>query len=263
MLHAILKYPGAKWRIADWIISYMPEHRSYLEPFAGSLAVFFNKPRSPIETVNDIDGDVVNLFRCIRNDPDRVAGLIAATPYSREEYDMVFNTYLCEEPFEKARCFLIRCWMAGGVRTAMKTGWRNDVQGREAAYALRSWYNLPHWIEDCAERLKQAQIECMPAVELVKRFNDPKVLIYADPPYLTSTRMPKQYIHEMTDGEHEELLRVLLKHKGPVILSGYDNDMYNDYLRGWTKVSLHTTAERGKSRTEILWMNFETQLRLF
>jgi hypothetical protein len=89
-MKAVLKYPGAKWRIADWIISYMPEHRSYLEPYAGSLAVFFNKQQSPIETINDIDGDVVNLFRCIHNDSKRLASLVAATPYSRAEYEESF-----------------------------------------------------------------------------------------------------------------------------------------------------------------------------
>jgi DNA adenine methylase len=88
-MRAVLKYPGAKWRIADWIISYIPEHRSYLEPYFGSGAVYFNKPQSPIETISDIDGDVVNLFRCIREDSARVASLFAATPYShmREKLD--------------------------------------------------------------------------------------------------------------------------------------------------------------------------------
>lgn len=263
-LKSVLKYPGSKWRIADWIISYMPPHHSYLEPYFGSGAVFFNKVPSPIETINDIDGNVTNLFRCIREDAARLATLVAATPYSRYEYN---NTYE-DKPsdcYEQARRFLVRCWMAAGVRTGMKTGWRNDVQGRKAAYALRNWYRLPKWIEDCAERLRQAQIEYMPAVDLIKRFNNPNVLIYADPPYLTSTRMPKQYRYEMTDADHEQLLQALSAHKGPVILSGYDNSLYNYALKGWNKCSIHTTAERGSKRIETLWMNFEisAQMNLF
>ena len=263
-MKSVLRYPGSKWRIADWIISYMPPHRSYLEPYFGSGAVFFNKPLSPIETINDIDGDVVNLFQCIRKDSARLAALVAATPYSRQEYNSVFE----DKPsncYEQARRFLVRCWMAAGVRTGMKTGWRNDVQGRETAYALHNWYRLPKWIEDCAERLRQAQIECMPAIDLIKRFNDSKVLIYADPPYLISTRMPKQYRYEMTDSDHVELLKALYKHKGPVILSGYDNKLYNGYLEGWNKASISTTAELGKKRVETLWMNFEIskQINLF
>jgi Site-specific DNA methylase len=114
----------------------------------------------------------------------------------------------------------------------------------------------------CAERLHQTQIECMPAVDLIRRFNDPNVLNYADPPYPTSTKMPRQYAYEMSDIDHEQQLRVLLMHKGPVMISGYKNEMDKDYLAGWTKVTLKTTAERGLARMEALWMNFETQLRL-
>lgn len=264
-MKAILKYPGSKWRIAEWIISYMPEHRSYLEPYFGSGAVFFNKPESPIETINDLDGDVVNLFSCIREDSKRLATLVAATPYARQEYNSVFDNSPSNDKYEKARRFLVRCWMAAGVRTGVKTGWKNDVQGREAAYALRNWFRLPEWILNCMDRLKHVQIECMPAVKLIKRFNDPKVLVYADPPYLSSTRMSKQYRYEMSDAEHIELLETLLEHKGKVILSGYDNDIYNDYLKGWTKAKIKANAQGGGKRTEILWMNFDIrkQMSLF
>jgi DNA adenine methylase len=239
----------------------MPPCHSYLEPYFGSGAVFFNKEPSPIETINDIDGDVVNLFKCIRQDSNRLSALVTATPYSRREYNDTYGGSKSSDCYEQARRFLVRCWMAAGVRTGMKTGWRNDVQGREAAYALRNWYRLPIWIEECAERLRHAQIECMPATDLIKRFNDPKVLIYADPPYMVSTRMPKQYAYEMTDNDHVELLNVLCEHKGPVILSGYDNELYNDTLNGWNKVSINTTAERGSKRIEKLWMNFEIAIQ--
>ena len=76
-LRAVIKYPGAKWRIADWIIGMMPEHKSYLEPFFGSGAIFFRKPPSRIETINDLDGDAVNLFTCIRDRPDELDRAVA------------------------------------------------------------------------------------------------------------------------------------------------------------------------------------------
>lgn len=82
-MKAVVKYPGSKWRIAEWIISFFPEHHSYVEPFFGSGAVLFNKERSNIETVNDLDGNVVNLFECIREDPEKLARSIYLTPYSR------------------------------------------------------------------------------------------------------------------------------------------------------------------------------------
>ncbi len=147
-MNAILKYPGSKWRLADWIIGFFPPHHTYVEPFFGSGAVLFNKPRSDIETVNDLDSDIANLF-----------------------------------------------------------GWKNDIQGRERAYAARDWVHFPERIMQAAERLRGVQIECMPAVRLMGRYNYPDVLIYLDPPYMPGTRHGKQYRHEMYDREsHMELL---------------------------------------------------------
>lgn len=253
-LRTVIKYPGAKWRIADWIISHMPEHKSYLEPFFGSGAVFFRKPPSRIETINDIDDNVVNLFRCVREDPERLARLVAATPYSRQEYYAAF-TERPDNSFERARLLLVQCWMGHGFRTYCRSGWKNDVYGREYAYAVRYWNALPEWVIQTVFRLKDAQIECRPALDVIQRFNRPDVLIYADPPYLLSTRkMKKQYTYEMSDADHLDLLQVLKQHKGPVLLSGYDNDLYNSCLVGWEKCQKSTTAEKGIHRVETLWI---------
>lgn len=250
----VLKYPGAKWRIADWIIEHMPEHKSYVEPFFGSGAVFFRKYPSRIETINDLDGNVVNLFQCIRKDPEKLAWLVGSTPYAREEYYSAFEKSQ-EEPFEQARLFLLKHWQGHGSRTYCRSGWKNDVAGREYAYAVKYWNQLPEWIMQSVGRLKDAQIECKPAVEVIERFNRPNVLVYADPPYLLSTRkMKKQYAHEMIEEDHVELLETLLRHEGPVILSGYDNELYNKILVGWRKDQVETTAEKGLRRTETIWI---------
>ncbi len=251
---AVIKYPGAKWRIADWIIGLMPPHKSYVEPYFGSGAVFFRKPLSRIETINDIDEGVVNLFRCVREDPDRLAQLITATPYARQEYYGAFNNHSVD-PYERARLMLLQHWQGHGFRTYCRSGWKNDIAGREYAYAVRNWNRLPEWVMQACFRLKEAQIESRPALEVIERINCPEVLIYADPPYLLSTRkMKKQYAHEMTDADHAELLEALLNHKGPVLLSGYDNDLYNGMLVNWHKEQIDTTAEKGKRRTETLWI---------
>ena len=242
-MKAIMKYPGSKWSIAKWIISFFPDHHSYLEPFFGSGAVLFNKPRSNIETVNDLDGNVVNLFEWIRKDPERLAREIYYTPYARQVYDKAFATIPADN-FEKAVNFYIRLNMGHGFRTnGEKVGWKNDVQGRERAYASQDWCKLPEKIMLAAERLRGVQIECRPAVEIIERFNHPKVLIYADPPYMLETRHGKQYQCELDDKGQSDLLDVLLVHKGPVIISGYDNDLYNDRLQGWHKISIHTPAQ--------------------
>ncbi len=250
----VLKYPGAKWSLADWIIEHMPRHHSYLEPYFGSGAVLFRKPVSNIETVNDLDGDIVNLFSIIRDCPEKLSKLVAATPYSRAEYH---EAYLhTEDPFETARRFLVRCCQGHGFRTnGYKVGWKNDVQGRERAYALKNWYQLPLVIEKVSERLRMVQIENMPALDLIKRFKYPNVLIYADPPYVLSTRSGKQYKHEMTYTDHIELLEILDQHPGPVLLSGYACDLYDDRLKHWERRTAKALAEGGREREEVLWIN--------
>lgn len=257
-MKAVMKYPGSKWGLAKWIISHFPEHHSYLEPFLGSGAVLFNKPRSHIETVNDLDGNVVNLFEWIREDPERLAHEIYYTPYSRKVYEDAFTTEP-EDSLQKAVNFYIRLQMGHGFRTkGEKVGWKNDVQGRERAYAAKDWCELPDRIVEVAERLRGVQIECKPAVELIKRFNYPNVLIYADPPYMLGTRHGKQYRCEMDDQDHKELLDVLIAHKGPVLLSGYDSPLYIDRLRGWHREEAVSYSQTASKRKEVLWMNFET-----
>ena len=257
-MKAIIKYPGSKWSMAGWIIEHFPDHHSYLEPFFGSGAVLFNKQRSNIETVNDLDGNVVNLFECIRRDPERLAHDIYYTPYARQVYDSVFGAELPDDPYERATAFYIRLNMGHGFRTnGEKVGWKNDVQGRERAYAAREWCVLPERILQAAERLRGVQIECMDAVKLIQRFNNPKVLIYCDPPYVLSTRHGKQYRCEMDNDQHEKLLDVLMEHTGPVILSGYESGLYNDRLAGWHKEGRTAYSQIASKKQEIIWMNFE------
>lgn len=261
-MKAVMKYPGSKWSIADWVISFFPEHHSYLEAFFGSGAVLFNKPRSNIETVNDLDGNVVDLFEWIKRDPERLAHEIYWTPYSRKVYEDAY-TAVPEDSLQKAVNFYIRLNMGYGSRTnGEKVGWKNDIQGRERAYAAAKWADLPEKIMQAAERLRGVQIENRPAVELILRFNFPNVLIYLDPPYVLSTRCRKQYKFEMDDKDHGDLLDAVLSHKGPVIISGYDNDLYNDRLKGWHREETSCYSQACKKTREILWMNFEPAVQM-
>ena len=258
-MNAVFKYPGAKWSLAEWVISHFPEHHSYLEPFFGSGAVLFTKERSNIETVNDLDWDVVNLFEWIRKDPERLAHEIYWIPYARDVYDRAWAARHTEkDSFQRAVDFYVRTMMGYGFRTnERKVGWKNDIQGREAAYAANGWCKVPEIIYHAAERLRGVQIECRPAVEVIQRFNYPNVLIYADPPYLLDTRHGKQYKHEMTDHDHLDLLNALKAHRGPVLLSGYDSPLYNDALQGWYRDEVTVYAQSATKRREVLWMNFE------
>lgn len=263
-MNAVMKYPGSKWSLAKWVISFFPEHHSYLEPFFGSGAVLFSKPRSHIETVNDLDGDVANLFEWVRKDPERLAHEIYWTPYARQAYEDAFAS-VPEDSLGRAVNFYIRLNMGQGFRTNGKTGWKNDIQGRERAYAARDWVTLPERIMEAAERLRGVQIECKPAIEVIRRFNFGNVLIYADPPYILSDRHGKQYRHEMDDEAHGELLDVLLAHRGPVLVSGYASALYDKLLAGWHREEAASRFQAGSRKTEVLWMNFkpEVQMSLF
>lgn len=151
-MRSVIRYPGSKARLADWIIGHFPEHRSYLEPFLGSGAVLFQKPRSSIETVNDLDGEVINLFDCIRRDPERLAWEIYNTPYARETYEAA------DEPvdaYSRAIKLCIRANQGYGFRmVGSAPGWKRDVYGREKAYTARDWCRLPDAVMQAAERLR-------------------------------------------------------------------------------------------------------------
>lgn len=258
-MKAIMKYPGSKWSIADWIIRFFPPHHSYVEPFLGSGAVLLNKPRSNIETVNDLDDNVINLFEWIKRDPERLAKEIYYTPYARQVYEEAFNR-ISQNSLYKAVNFYIRLNMGHGFRTSgEKVGWKNDVQGRERSYASQDWCNLPEKIMQAAERLRGVQIENKPAVDLMQRFNYKNVLIYLDPPYVLSARHGKQYCCEMDDKDHAKLLETAKAHKGPVLISGYESDLYNDMLQGWHREETTCYSQVCSKKREILWMNFEPE----
>ncbi len=257
-MKAILNYPGAKWGMASQIVSMMPPHRSYLEPFFGSGAVLFNKPPSAIETVNDIDGDIVNFFKVLQTQADELAEMIALTPYAREVFDDAHENR-GTDPLDKAYRFAIRSRMGHGFKTYEKTGFKIDVYARERSYCVDCWNNMPVGIKEAAARLKGVQIEHRPALEVIKKFNYYNVLIYADPPYLLQTRGGRQYRYEMTDeNEHLQLLSALKDHKGPVILSGYPSELYDRELSEWDRIEKKSYNQNCDPRTEVLWANFKT-----
>lgn len=256
-MKTLLNYPGAKWGMAKEIAALMPPHRSYLEPFFGSGAVLFNKPPSAIETVNDIDGDIVNFFRVLRERPDDLASAICMTPYAREVFDDAHRNKETDD-LDRAYRFAIRSKMGFGFKTYTKTGFKMDVTGRQGSYAVNNWTSMPEAIIEAAQRLRMVQIENRPAIDVISRFNYDNVLIYADPPYLLDTRGGKQYRYEMTEQDHVKLLDALKQHKGSAIISGYPSELYDQELKGWSRITRKSYNQNCDPRTEILWCNFET-----
>ena len=272
----VLKYPGSKHSIADWIVSHIPPHQVYLEPYFGSGGVFFSKAPVKVETINDIDGQVINLFKVIRNRPEELARVVEFTPWARREYKDLLTSASDQEYFkltgdelEDARRLLVRLWMAHGGKTSDRSGWRHNVQAKVGNCCLKTWQKLPARILAVAGRLKDAQIECAPALELIKRYRYSEVLIYADPPYVLNTRREKrQYKYEMSDVDHIALLDALDTHPGPALLSGYGCELYDERLKHWERRTCRAMAEGGREREEVLWLNpvaarEQDQMKLF
>jgi DNA adenine methylase len=252
MAEPILRWPGAKWRLADWIVKQLPSHKVYCEPFFGSGAVFFTKQPSGTETINDIDDNVVNLFRVVRNSADELARVIEMTPYSRKEYRDSYDSIGNE--IERARRFLVRTWQAYGGKTYCSTAWAHDRTNQ--VFRPKYWCKLPGRILSTVERLKMVQIENMNALELIKLYNRENTLLYIDPPYLKSTRTQLHYKCEFaSQSEHLELLRLCKKHKGYVMISSYENDLYNIELDGWEKSSMRVATNCGGSAEEIVYFS--------
>ena len=252
-IKSVLRYPGAKWALSKWVVENLPKHEVYLEPFFGSGAVFFAKLQSRTETINDLDGNVVNLFRVMREQTEALCNALSLTPWARAEY---LNSYTNSESVndvERARLFLVRCWQAFGTRTGQASGWRNRTCGKNPTEP-DIWKVLPERVTSAARRLRDAQIESMDAIALIKRYAKPNCLIYADPPYTPDSRSKNIYAFECDDQFHRNLLDALDNHPGPVVLSGYDNPLYDERLAHWRKVTKEAVAELGHKRTEVLWI---------
>lgn len=225
---------------------------------------FFYKERAKIETINDIDSRIVNLFQIIRDNPEALCRAIDFTLLSREEHQLSFIDE--GDSVERARRFLVRCWQSIGAKTADRTGWRSSIDPKGSKY--QEWSTLSQRISPITEQLKNAQIEHQPACDVIQRYNRDNVLIYADPPYPLETRTKRHYANEMSTQDHQDLLEVLCDHNGPVIVSSYDNALYNRMLKGWQKESLVVTAERGAKKRETIYINpaaatYTNQLTLF
>lgn len=256
---------GGKFSHLDWLLPLLPTATHYCEPFGGSAAVLINRPPSPVETYNDLDGDLVNFFRVLRDEQDALIRAIGLTPFSREELRRATQ----EEPealsdLERARRFFVRARQVrtGLAQTASEGRWAHCLLTSRAGMggAVSRWLGSVEGLSEIVQRLLRVQIENAPALEVIRRYDSPETLFYCDPPYVHGTRGDaKAYGFEMTDAEHEELARMLLEVRGKVAISGYASSLYEDLYAGWTRVEAPTRmihSSKGE-RTEVLWVNYE------
>lgn len=261
MNRPVLRYHGGKWNLAPWIISHFPPHRIYVEPFGGAASVLLRKPRVYSEVYNDLYGEVVNLFRVLRNPAQarELIRLVALTPYSRQEFE---EAYIADgDPIEQARRTLVRSFLgfgafsAAGGRTGFRTGFR-----RSGPAAANDWRHYPPVLAEAVERLRGVTVENRPAVDVIATYDDPTALFYVDPPYPLSTRGTNAwYAHEMTDDDHRTLATALHACAGMVVVSGYACDLYDRELYAdWQRVERATHGDGARDRTEVLWIKPNT-----
>lgn len=260
-----LRYMGGKWRLAPAIIRHFPPHRIYVEPYGGGASVLLRKPRSYAEIYNDLDEEIVGLFRVLR-DPvqgEQLVRLLALTPFARDEFELTYQTV--DDPVEMARRLVARSFMGHGstaVALRRKTGFRAD-SNRSGSTPAMDWTNLPESLAEICQRFMGVVIENRPAIDIMRRFDGPDTLIYADPPYLHDTRSRKRvkgalehaYKHEMSEADHVELLAFLRECQSAVVLSGYPHPLYDETLDDWQRVVMPALADGARARTEVLWIN--------
>lgn len=266
-----LRYHGAKFRLAPWVLKHFPEHRCYVEPFGGAAGVLLQKPRAYAEVYNDLDEDIANFFRVMRDraQSDQLIQLLRLTPYARAEFDLAYED--CHEPVERARRTAVRACMGFGSAGATKgvTGFRIDT-ARPYGTAQHLWTRYPEQLGAVIERFQGVLIENRPAIEVMRQHDTPETLHFVDPPYVYATRSLRNvtqgcYRHEMNDEQHLELLATLKGLQGMVVLSGYPSSLYENELAEWqmSTTGARISAGRGTAiKTEVLWLNPACQERL-
>ena len=282
----VLKWTGAKWALVEWILGHLPENYDrYVETHFGSGAVFFSREPVRRETVNDTDGEVVNLFRVLR-DPtlrERLIEAVSFTPWAEEELqtcagrvrgryeggpaaspperlreaDKVEEAGAGGDPVERARQFLVVAWMGIGSRLLGEAHFRFASGGGSSNdYPPGTWGRLPERIAAAGRRLAGAQITRKDALKVVRAHADERTLLYVDPPYVRSTRSRTYYPHEMTQKDHEKLLAAVREHPGAAVLSGYEHPLYREVLADWHRAQTPGRSQRNAAaRTEVLWLN--------
>ncbi|MFB6424669.1 DNA adenine methylase [Streptomyces microflavus] len=252
-------YFGAKGRTAPWIVSLLPPHQHYVEPYCGGLSVLLAKTPAAMETVNDLDGELMTFWRVLRDRPADLIRVCALTPHSRDELAATWEP--TTDDLELAR--RIWCRLAQGRSgTLRNTGWRHYIDpagstlgmpGYMAAYVDR--------LAAAAERLRHVSLESLPALDLIAKYGGARdALLYVDPPYLGTTRgWGNNYRVEMKDeASHRELAAALADCKAAVVLSGYGSPLYDELYTGWHRADHQTmtgNAKTAKDRTEVLWSN--------
>lgn len=261
---------GGKFSHLDWLLPLLPQTTHYCEPFGGSAAVLLNREPSPVETYNDLDGEVVNFFRVLRDEKDALIEAIGLTPFSREEFDLAISGPKEKlSNLERARRFYIlaRQVRTGLAQKASSGRWANCLLTSRAgmAGAVSRWLGAVDDLSEIAQRLLRVQIEHSPAIDVIERYDSEETLFYCDPPYPHGSRGDRNaYAYELTDDEHRKLSEVLHNVKGKVALSSYHCDLMDELYSDWFYIEapLKNCHSVKTPRREVIWINYDPDKEL-
>ena len=255
---------GGKFSHLDFILPHLPgDAVHFCDVFGGSAAILINRKPSLVETYNDLDSELVNFFETLRNHGEELIKAIGLTPFSREELVKACRLEPDLPSLERARRFYVRARQTrtGLAQTSSEGRWAHCVLTSRAgmAGAVSRWLGAVDGLPEIVQRLLRVQIENVPALELIERYDTDDTLFYLDPPYVHESRNDSHaYGHEMTDEEHTELARLLHSIRGRAVMSGYKTKLYDELFADWVRIDAPTktcNSSKGK-RQESLWLNF-------
>lgn len=251
----VMRWQGGKFRLASWLLSFFPPHNIYVEPYSGAASVLMLKPRAQIECYNDLDGDVVAVFRVLR-DPVSAQELrrrLALTAFAQSELDWSYEAPA--DPVDAAHRMIVRSFLGHGsdaATRACRAGFRSGITGNAAL----DWAAYPDQVPAFAQRLSGVVITNDPALDVIARMDTPQTLFYLDPPPLqTDDRDSHRARFGMTAEDYRQLAVVLRQVRGRVVLSCATADLGDDALPDWQRFDLQQRLDGGERRTESLWIN--------
>lgn len=271
-----INYFGGKGKLVKQLLPLIPPHRQYVEPFFGGGSVYFAKKPCGHETINDLNGDVINFYRVLQSPEGLVElqRLLDFTPYARQVYDDARVEWeTATDPLRRAYLFFVIARMSMSGMFGVSWGYTVTESNRNRPSSLNNFRMATERLGKVHERLRDTQIECKDALDLIKHHDDPECFMYLDPPYMKDTRRGGGYECEMNDDQHKALLELIVNCKSKILLSGYGHPLYEEALKSWNRKEFHTAcsaAVRSKSsglqgegkakekqpRIEVVWYNY-------
>ena len=246
-LRPVIKFHDEKWSVREWIISKFPEgyeNMTYVEPYAGGINILLAKNKSCREIISDMDKQITNLYKALRDEPSELVRRASLYKHSPETFEKIEKKKIYEDYLDEAVHELM-------LRKMSRNGQKKNYLKMTNQKTWREGLNALHMN---ADRIKEVFIFEKPALEVIKAFDSKETLIYCDPPYLHDTNKA-MYESEDNVDEHIKLHKILNDFDGKVVLSGCLSPLYKRLYKNWnmSKNRINNTKEK---RTEILWTNF-------